>query len=127
MRSPRGLRLGVLVSLLVLPPALLLPAPAVAQEIRKAGVVTTLRGQATVARVALPQPAPLHFKDDVFFQDRLATERESVVRLLLGGKALVTIRELSDFTIMEGPNRATVDLNLGRLALQVIRRLMRPG
>ncbi|HEY7678153.1 MAG TPA: hypothetical protein VIG69_13855, partial [Candidatus Methylomirabilis sp.] len=103
------------------------PSPGQAQEPRKAGVVTALQGQATVARAALPQPAPLHFKDDVFFQDKVTTERDAVVKVLLEGKALVTIRELSDFTIVEGPNKSTVNLGLGRLALQVLKRLMRPG
>ena len=122
MRSSRKVRLSLLLLVLSLWPAL-----ALAQQPSKAGVVTALRGQATVARIALPQPALLHFKDDVFFQDRVATERDSIVKVLLGGKALVTIRELSDFSIVEGPNKSTVNLNLGRLAFQVLRRLMRPG
>ncbi|HYB73817.1 MAG TPA: hypothetical protein VED18_10615, partial [Candidatus Sulfotelmatobacter sp.] len=115
------------VCLLALPPNLLLPALARAQEPRVAGVVTALQGQATVAHLAQPQPLPLHFKDDVFYQDKVTTERDSVVKVLLGGKALVTIRELSDFTITETPNKSTVNLGLGRLALQVLKRLMRPG
>jgi len=103
------------------------PQPALAQEEHKAGVVTALKGQVVVARATLPRPSPLNFKDDVFFQDRVITERDSTVRLLLGGKALVTIRELSDFRIQEEPNKATITLGLGRMALQVMKRLMRPG
>lgn len=117
--SHRGM---ALVALLALWPAL-----AGAQQPRKAGVVTALRGQAAVARATLTRPSPLAFKDDVYFQDKVTTERDSAVKVLLGGKALVTIRELSDFTIIEGPNKSTVDLGLGRVALQLLRRMMRPG
>ena len=127
MRTPRGLRLWALGCLLAVPAAWLLPARALAQQPRPAGVVTALKGQATLARAVTPQPIPLHFKDDVFFQDKVLTERDAVVKVLLGGKALVTIRELSDFTIVEGPNKSTVNLSLGSLAFQVLRRLMRPG
>ena len=105
----------------------LVPQLALAQEAHKAGVVTALKGQVVVARATLPRPAPLNFKDDVFFQDRVTTERDSTVRLLLGGKALITIRELSDFRIQEEPNKATITLGLGRMALQVMKRLMNPG
>ena len=51
---------------------------------RNVGVVTTLAGQATVARAALASPVPLRFKDDVFLRDRIATAERSVVRVLLG-------------------------------------------
>ncbi len=91
------------------------------------GVVTTLAGRATVARAALPQPLPLRFKDDVFARDRIATAEKSIVRVLLGGKALVTVRELSALTITEEAGRATVDLRSGKIALGVVRRRMRPG
>ena len=126
MRGMRSL-LWALVCLLTLPPNLLLPAIASAQQPRPAGVVTGLKGQATVARATQPRPLRLQFKDDVFFQDTVTTERGAVVKVLLGGKALVTIRELSDFTIIEGANKATVNLGLGRLALETLRRLMAPG
>ncbi len=102
------------------------PTLALAQQ-PKAGVVTTLQGEATVARAAVPQPIPLKFKDDVFRQDRIDTRENAVVRVLLGGKALVTIRELSTFTITEEPGRAVVDLRSGKLALGVARRLLQPG
>jgi hypothetical protein len=90
-------------------------------------VVTTLHGLATVARTAVPQETPLKFKDDVFYQDRISTKESSIVRVLLGGKALVTVRELSVLTITEEPGRATVDLHSGKIALAVARKLMRSG
>ena len=54
-----------------------------------------------VARVALPEPRPLQFKDDVYVRDRISTGERSTVRVLLGGKATVTARERSVLTIAE--------------------------
>ena len=107
------------------------PAPAPAQTAgdsgRGVGVVTTLAGTVTVARAALPAPQPLRFKDDVFMRDHIATAEKSVVRVLLGGKALVTVRELSSLTIKEETGRSTVDLTSGKIAMGVVRQRMRPG
>src|SRR5262245_21493830 len=66
-----------------------------------AGVVTTLQGTATVARASVPRPIPLRFRDDVFVRDRITTGAASIARILLGGKAVVTIRERSELTITE--------------------------
>jgi len=65
------------------------------------GIVSTISGQATVSRVSLPQPQPLQFKDSVFDRDRISTGENSTVKVLMGGKALVTVRELSVLTITE--------------------------
>ncbi len=94
---------------------------------RGVGVVTTLAGTVTVARATLPAPLSLHFKDDVFMRDHIATAEKSVVRVLLGGKALVTVRELSSLTIKEETGRSTVDLTSGKIAMGVVRQRMRPG
>lgn len=75
----------------------LLPTVAVAQPSQ--GVVTMLSGQATLTRRAPVPPQPLRFKDDLFEYDRVNTGERSLVRVLLGGKALVTVRELSVFTV----------------------------
>ncbi len=103
------------------------PSPAPAQSAAGVGIVTTLSGQATVARAALPQPLPLRFKDDVFQKDRISTAEKSIVRVLLGGKALVTVRELSVLTVTEKMGRSTVDLASGKIAVGVARQRMRPG
>src|SRR5260370_40606998 len=66
---------------------------ATAQE--RAGVVTTLEGKVTVVRAASPALTPLKFRDAIFVRDRIATGKESFARILLGGKAVVTIREFS--------------------------------
>lgn len=105
----------------------LVPASALAESPTNVGVVTTLTGQATVARASLSQPLPLRFKDDVFVQDRISTAEKSIVRVLLGGKALVTVRELSVLTVTEQLGRSTVDLGSGKIGVGVARQRMRPG
>lgn len=105
----------------------LVPASALAESPTNVGVVTTLTGQATVARASLSQPLPLRFKDDVFVQDRISTAEKSIVRVLLGGKALVTVRELSVLTVTEELGRSTVELGSGKIAVGVARQRMRPG
>jgi hypothetical protein len=106
----------------------LLAAPStVFAQATKAGVVTILEGNVTARRVALPNPVPLKFKDGVFFQDTVSTGDKSLVRILLGGKAVVTVRELSVLTITEVPGKSTIDLESGKFGLAVAREKMRPG
>jgi len=105
--------------------ALLLASSTLAQE--RVGVVTTIEGLATVARVSLPEPRPLQFKDDLFLRDRVTTGECSLVRVLLGGKATVTARERSVLTITEVPGVATINLGAGRIAVAVAKGLMKPG
>jgi hypothetical protein len=93
----------------------------------RAGVVTTLEGTVTVTRASLSQPAPLKFKDDIFVKDRIATGANAVARILLGGRAVVTVREHSVVTITELPGVSTVDVAAGRAAVAVARERMRPG
>src|SRR3989475_12809424 len=93
----------------------------------RAGVVTTLEGNVTVTRVALPQPQPLRFKDDVFVNDKVTTGDKAIARMLLGGKAVVTVRERSSLTITEVPGKSTIDLEIGKIAMAVARDKMRPG
>ncbi len=98
---------------------------AAAQE--RAGVVTTLEGKVTVVRASSPELTPLKFRDAIFVRDRIATGKESFARILLGGKAVVTIREFSAVTITEVPGVATVAVGSGRVAVAVARERMRPG
>jgi len=107
--------------------ASLLPPPVAAQTSDAVGIITTLDGRATVARPALPGPLALKFKDDVFGRDRISTEERSLVRVLLGGKAILTVRELSQITIHEEPGRAVVTLPDGKVVLAVQKQRMRPG
>lgn len=105
--------------------ALLLASSTLAQE--RVGVVTNIEGFATVARVALPEPRALQFKDALFLRDRITTGERSLVRVLLGGKATVTARERSVLTITEVPGVATINLGAGRIAVAVAKGLMKPG
>jgi FecR-like protein len=100
----------------------LAPSPARAQRL---GVVTTLTGTATLARAS--QSQPLRFRDNVFEQDKIATAEKSLVRVLLGGKAIVTMRELSELTITEGHRKSIVHLSSGKIGLAVARQRMQPG
>jgi len=105
--------------------ALALATLASAQE--QAGYVTTLQGTVTVVRAAAPAPTPLKFRDAVFAHDRIATGKDSFARVLLGGRAVVTIREFSSVTITESPTAATENVGSGRVAVAVARERMRPG
>jgi hypothetical protein len=107
--------------------AALHPIPLRAQPSDAVGVVTTLDGRATVARPAIPSPLTLKFKDDVFGRDKISTAANSLVRVLLGGKAILTVRELSQVTISEEPGRAVVTLPDGKVVLAVAKQRMRPG
>lgn len=107
---------------------LLAPLPAQAEpQAKKVGEVTALVGEATVAHANIGAPVPVRVPDGVFFQDRFDTQAQSGVRLLLGGKAVLTIRELSSVTIMEQPRRAIVDLSFGQTALRLLRSLVASG
>src|ERR1043166_4361148 len=75
-----------------------------------AGLVTNLAGRVTVARRIIPQPLDLKFKDPVFVGDTVRTAKQSVARLLLGGKAVVTVRELSELIVKDEAGRSTVDM-----------------
>ena len=68
------------------------PGFGLAQGQSGVGVVTTLvGGGATVARAAVAQPQALKMRDDVFVQDRISTKERSVVHILMGGTALLTV------------------------------------
>src|SRR5262245_10722156 len=104
--------------------ALTIVMPAAAQE--RVGVATTVVGPVTVTRVAA-SPTPLKFKDDVFLNDRVATGDQAFARMLLGGKAIVTVRERSVVTITEVPGLSTIDVVSGRISVAVDKSRMRPG
>jgi hypothetical protein len=116
-------RIAVLAVAAMLVPAVLGPGRAAAQE-GKVGVVTVLRQALVGARWSA---TAREFKDDVFVRDRVETQADSLVRVLLGGRALVTVRELSTFTATEGPNHVVIDLRTGKAAVGVAPSLLRPG
>ena len=92
-----------------------------------AGVATAVTGEVTVSHAVSPAPQALHFKDEVFYRDRISTAARSLARLLLGKKALVTVRELSELQLIDQAGTSTVQLALGKIAIGVARQRMRPG
>src|SRR5262247_2932458 len=103
------------------------PALAQAQGTPEVGVVTTLQGQATVARASTTSPLPLKFRDSIFEKDRINTGEKSIVKVLMGGRAIVTVRELSVLTITEEVGRTVVNLESGKIAVGVAKQRMKPG
>jgi hypothetical protein len=103
------------------------PTMVMAFPLQEAGIVTTIAGKASVTRVSLTQTLPLHFKDPLYLGDKISTAEDSIVRVLLGGKALVTVRELSVFSITEDVGKSTVNLTQGKISLAVARQRMSQG
>jgi hypothetical protein len=106
-------------------------APLYAQQ-QPAGVVTAVQGQAELTRGGAPKPTLLRQKDGVIIRDVIDTREKSMARMLFGGKATITLKELSRFEVREetlpgGATRSTVDLNSGALLINVARELMKPG
>lgn len=94
------------------------------------GIVTTISGQVTVVRGSLlrQQPLFLKFRDELYLRDQICTKDHSTVKLLLGGKSLVTVRELSVLTITEELGlRSTLYLPIGKVSIAVARQKMNPG
>lgn len=116
-------RTAVLIASLTVSSALAGDAAAQAQ---RAGIVTVATGTVQVARPSAPA-RPLKFRDDVFVHDRVSTGEHSLARILLGGKAVVTVSERSVVTITEIPGHSIIDLATGRLSLAVARDRMKPG
>src|SRR6266498_5532995 len=107
--------------------ALMFPFLASAEAAPEVGVVTTLQGDATVARTASTAPLPLKFRDSIFEKDRINTGEKSIVKVLMGGRAIVTVRELSVLTITEEVGRTVVNLESGKIAVGVAKERMKPG
>jgi hypothetical protein len=126
--GPRGSKsLTRLIRFLMVVPIILAPVVSWAQAAPELGVVTTLQGQASVARASASGTLPLKFKDAVFDRDRIQTGEESIVKVLMGGKAIVTVRELSVLTITEELGKTTINLSSGKIAVGVAKQRMKPG
>ena len=111
---------------LLAPALLLLPGVTSAEDATSVGTVTRVSGRVIVSRGTSNEMSTLQFKDSLFDHDRIGTGERSSARLLLGGKALVTVRELSSLTIAEQPDRAGLRLTGGTVALAVAEQRMRP-
>ena len=76
---------------------------------RGVGAVMAVRGDVSVSRAfplaaeaGRPVREALRFRDDVFFRDVIDTERDSGAKLLLRGRSVFTVRELSRVELVEG-------------------------
>jgi FecR protein len=65
------------------------------------GVVTTVRGEATVRHEAKPQAQAVKFKDELFWLDTYNTGPQSGLRLLVLDKSVITLKELSQLQLRE--------------------------
>lgn len=84
--------------------ALFQPIPSHAEGI---GVVTAVRGTATVTRQPAPQPKNVAFKEDLFWEDTLNTGADSRLRMLILKKSVITMREQSRLQLREEPPTPT--------------------
>ena len=116
--------IGLLLPMLVVGSTLALTASS--EEI-PAGRVSALQGTASVTRVSAKQSLPLRFSDNVYLHDQIATGDASLAKILLGGKAVLTVRERSIVRITEMPNVSTVTVTSGRTHINVLRERMQAG
>jgi hypothetical protein len=94
-------------------------APALVLAQRASGVVTTIEGRVTVTRLAQPSPVVLRFKDEIFPGDRIITAGQGLVKILLGGRALLAVRERSALTIASRVSKPTLELDSGNVTYSV--------
>lgn len=103
---------------------------AAAETSKAAGQVTSVAGPVTVARADV-SPHQLKFRDNLYWRDVVEARRDGMARVLLGGKATVTVRELTRLELREEQRvegvRYVADLVSGRIRASVARMLMRPG
>jgi ferric-dicitrate binding protein FerR (iron transport regulator) len=109
--------LRVLLLVLVALPLVPEPGPAGAQTSRL-GIVTTLVGDATIARPA-GTPRAVTFKDAVFPGDTIRTAGGGLVRVLLRGSTLVAIGDTSAVGLGTEAGRSTVRLEAGTVSVVV--------
>ncbi len=108
----------------------LIPAVGSGQQ-QPSGVVTAVQGRAQLTRPTVASPMALRVKDGVVIRDVIDTQENSLTRILFGGRATVTVRELSRFEVREenlpgGGTRSTIELNSGAALVNVARQLMGP-
>ena len=117
---------ALLVALLIVPTLLSPPGKVDAQQL-PIGIVTRLTGGATVERDGPSGPIPLKTKDTVLLRDRIVTAEDSLLQVLLGGKAVLTMRGASSVTSDEWAGASTLDITRGAVKLAVATERMRLG
>src|SRR5438270_4615613 len=98
-----------------------------AAQAQPIGAIAALVGQGTITHSANAEDAPARGRAGVFIRDRIETAEKSVMRVLMGGRIAVTVRERSIVTIIDDPMRPRVDLESGKLAFKVHEGGLRAG
>ena len=88
-------------------------------------VVSTLSGDVTVGRAG--GSIPLKFKDEIFPDDAIKTADQSIVRLLLREKALMTVQQRSLLTLRDEQGTSMVALEAGQIGVSMADRQQRVG
>src|SRR3989304_1193922 len=103
---------------------------AAAETSKAAGQVMAVAGPVSVTRADVI-PHQLKFRDNLYWRDAVGARTDGIARVLLGGKAPVTVREPPRLELREEKRaegvRYVADLVSGRIRASVARVLMRPG
>lgn len=96
------------------------------------GVVTAVRGTATVTRQPAAQPKAVSFKEDLFWEDVFNTGAESRLRMLILKKSVITMQEQSRLHLREEAatptqprGKSIINLLLGSLRAVVAKDALR--
>src|SRR5687767_10097350 len=74
-------------------------------ESTSVAIVTSLSGVSSVARAGGHDTNPVRFNDAVYPSDVIRTGENGAVRLLMGGKAVITVREFTTVSITGDPGK----------------------
>ena len=108
--------------------SLLIALPSLADaQTPPVGAIAALVGEGTITHAVRAERAPAKVRDEVYVRDRIETAQRSVIRVLMGGRLTITIRERSIVTITDDPMRSRVDLESGTLAFKVHEGGLRAG
>ncbi len=96
------------------------------------GIVSGIRGDATVRHERAAQTQHLKFKDDVFWQDVLTTGADAQLRLLIQQKSVVTMKELTQLQLREDAlagdkKKSVLDLQSGAVRVVVDKDMLKSG
>jgi FecR protein len=98
------------------------------------GIVSGIRGDATVRHERAAQTQALKFKDNVFWQDTLSTGADAQLRLLIMQKSVVTMKELTQLQLREDviggdqtKKKSVVDLTSGAVRVVVDKDVLKNG
>ena len=107
---------------------------AAAARAQGVGIVSGIRGDATMRHERAAQTQSLKFKDDVFWLDTLSTGADAQLRLLIQQKSVVTMKELTQLQLREDviaagqtKKKSVVDLAAGAVRVVVDKDMLKSG